>query len=891
MTIEPFNIINFKDMAYLRRLNAEDRLIDFIELLWHTAEPAREFVRGWAIEAVCLDGDSTLLTNYGPMAIRDIVDGRLNVEILSFNHASGKVEFRKIKNWMRSSGRSMLEIRLVSGRRIVCTHDHPVYVEGRGYVRADSVDAGSELLCLPGVLDGISGEKQTQTILLDRVQKKSRPSRGENDCVLGVQKKLFSLTFSGAWRNVQHAMFRGKEKETRNADMPKVRRGEIVGRKIMPRLRIGRPSLNARRLLSTMRERCENWSRSMGSICSAVWSILRKKMLWFVYSRLSSCFLYGTPTEVFGGFPGSATGGAEARRKEVLSVLGGWDYGCASRRREQAKQRTMEFGQLVPGLPQQTTQTSGRGDERFDCVSDFVAEIVRGIRIPEHVYNVEVEGNNNYFANEILLHNCEHLEAVTGGDIKRLIINVPPGFLKSMATCVFWPAWEWGPCEMPYNRYICTSYSSSLTERDNLRTLQVVHSPLFKEHWGDRFKANESMVKIMTDKTGWKLATSVGGVGTGERGDRVIVDDPNSVRQAESKIIRESTNSWMKEVMPTRLNDPRSSAIVLIQQRTHEEDVTGFLLSEGGDYEHLMIPMEWDGRRYTTSIGWTDPRTVEDISPDEPKEYWNVKGELAFPERFPLEVVERDKKIMGSFATAAQFQQMPVPRGGGIIKMDWWQRWGADDPKGLKFPPFDTVVAFYDGAYTVKEQNDPSAMAVLGTFMDNYPNPDPLWSGRLTGTPKVMLAQCWASRLALTDAVAKIDETCRKYKVSILLVENKANGHSVYQELHRLFRDKPYSVILSDPGSRDKVARAMSVAPLFENEMIYAPNTEWAIAAQNECATFPKGAHDDRVDAIVGALLWMRENNLLKREGEFISEERQLDYDEEEGRQTPLYWT
>ena len=213
---------------------------------------------------------------------------------------------------------------------------------------------------------------------------------------------------------------------------------------------------------------------------------------------------------------------------------------------------------------------------------------------------------------------CEHLEAVTSGDIKRLIINVPPGFLKSMATCVFWPAWEWGPCDMPFNRYICTSYSSSLTERDNLRTLQVVHSPLFKEHWGDRFKVNESMVKIMTDKTGWKLATSVGGVGTGERGDRVIVDDPNSVRQAESKIIRESTNSWMKEVMPTRLNDPRTSAIVLIQQRTHEEDVTGFLLSEGGDYEHLMIPMEWDGRRYTTSIGWTDPRTVEDISPDVP---------------------------------------------------------------------------------------------------------------------------------------------------------------------------------------------------------------------------------------------------------------------------------
>ena len=117
---------------------------------------------------------------------------------------------------------------------------------------------------------------------------------------------------------------------------------------------------------------------------------------------------------------------------------------------------------------------------------------------------------------------CEHLEAVADGDIKRLIINVPPGFAKSLTTNVFFPAWLWGPRRQPSLRFMSVSYSSQLTERDNLRLCQLVGSPVFKQHWGDVFTANESMVKVTNDKTGWKLATSVGGVGTGERADFLL---------------------------------------------------------------------------------------------------------------------------------------------------------------------------------------------------------------------------------------------------------------------------------------------------------------------------------------------------------------------------------
>ena len=480
---------------------------------------------------------------------------------------------------------------------------------------------------------------------------------------------------------------------------------------------------------------------------------------------------------------------------------------------------------------------------------------------------------------------AEHLQAITDGEIVRLIINVPPGTMKSLMTDVFWPAYEW--IRAPHHRYVCASYSSDLTERDNMRMCQLIHSPLYRRLWGDRFRANESRVKVINDKTGWKLATSVGGVGTGERGDRVIIDDALSVRQAESGVVRHSMQQWLRETMPTRLTDPRTSAIVAIEQRTHDEDATGTLLKDEGDYVHLMIPMEWDGRRYHTVIGWTDPRTVEDIDPqNDTREWWKVKGELCFPERFPAWVVERDKKAMGQHAVAGQFQQAPEPRGGAIIKREWWQQWGPDDPKGMRFPPFDCVIAWYDGAHTTKNQNDPCAMAVLGTFTDIQ-----------RGMPKVMLARAWSERMAINDAVIRIDQTARKYRVSILLVENKANGHDVVHELHRLFQDKPYSVVLADPrgnvqgrGGYDKVARAMSVVPIFEDEMVFAPRTDWAQAAIDECAIFPRGAHDDQVDAIVGGIRWMRDNGMLMRTIEAVEAERERVLTEDDrGRQPPLY--
>jgi predicted phage terminase large subunit-like protein len=141
-----------------------------------------------------------------------------------------------------------------------------------------------------------------------------------------------------------------------------------------------------------------------------------------------------------------------------------------------------------------------------------------------------------------------------------------------------------------------------------------------------------------------------------------------------------------------------------------------------------------------------------------------------------------------------------------------------------------------------------------------------------------MLVKCWAERLGLHDAIRKIDETCRRAKVSILLVENKATGLSVVQELHRLFVGKSYSVVEVSPGGTtaggDKVARAMSVVPMFENGMVYYPHTDWGREAVEECSVFPRGAHDDRVDCIVSGLRWLRDNGVLAMEDEWVEAER-----------------
>lgn len=474
---------------------------------------------------------------------------------------------------------------------------------------------------------------------------------------------------------------------------------------------------------------------------------------------------------------------------------------------------------------------------------------------------------------------CAHLEAVTDGRITRLLINVPPGFMKSLLTDVFWPAWEWGPKGLAHIRYVAFSYSSTLTERDNRRFAALITDVEYQDLYGDKVQPIRTGDRNVSNKaTGWKLASSVGGVSTGERGDRIILDDPHNVKEAESEIVRTETVRWFRESMSNRLNNMDTGAIVVIMQRVHGDDVSGVILEQGMDYVHLMIPMEYDWDRQTdangdpvyTSIGWYDPR----YDMGEPEE---VHGLLAWPERFSVARVEKMKVDGGPYMWASQYDQSPTPRGGGIFKREWWQLW--ESPNGT-FPVFDYVLASLDSAFTEQERNDPSALTIWGIFQ----NPE--------GYTRAMLVHAWRKHLEFSGnrgllgvlpneskgqwvvrtqkhwgLLEWVKYTCERFKVDHLLIEAKASGMSAAQEMQNRYGRLNFGVQLcAVKGSKE--ARALAAQPTFSQGLVYAPERDWSEMVISEMEAFPKHKYRDLTDSATQAVKYMREQGLLNTDAE-----------------------
>ena len=510
---------------------------------------------------------------------------------------------------------------------------------------------------------------------------------------------------------------------------------------------------------------------------------------------------------------------------------------------------------------------------------------------------------------------CEHLEAVTFGEVKRLLINIFPGAMKSLLTETFLPAWEWGPMKRTHYRYISFSYSASLTERDNDRFRSLITSPEYQKLYGPIQTAvkmeerpfrerdelgqvvlrNKTTIKVMNTKTGWKLASSVGGVATGERATRVIIDDPHSVVEAESERVRNETIRWFREAVSSRFDNLDVGALIIIMQRVHYDDVSGVALSPEFDYCHLCIPwffdpgrsFDKDGNLVTNAIGWSDPRA------DENNQDAN-EGEAAWLERFSAESMARLEREMGPYAWASQMQQSPVPRGEGIFKREWWQLWAPEDGK---FPMFDYLIASLDGAYTEDEENDPSALVVIGIFNQN-------------GKRGIMLVDAWRKHLQFSaprierlpqelllpgmpqkeaerrksifrartskdwGLMEWIEDTCNRRKVDKLLIEAKASGISAAQELQHRFGLQDWAIQLC-PVKGDKVARALAIQPTFSQGLVWAPDRDWAELVIEDMEIFPKGKYDDLTDAMTQALKYLRDTGLAQTTEEIHHEERE----------------
>ena len=478
---------------------------------------------------------------------------------------------------------------------------------------------------------------------------------------------------------------------------------------------------------------------------------------------------------------------------------------------------------------------------------------------------------------------AEHLQAVIDGDIQRLLINIPPRFGKSTITGVCLPAWTWAqprnsPTSGPGVQFLCASYGNPLALRDSVKCRSLIESPWYQQFWSDRFSLatdQNTKSRFKNDKGGERLITSVDAGVTGEGGAIIIIDDPNAANEAFSEATIQSTIDWWDRTMSTRLNDQKTGAYIVIQQRLAEDDLSGHILeNEPEDWVHLCLPMrmELDRRVYTVlgvdehgkNITWTDPRVKE--------------GELLAPNRFGDKEVKALERRLGPWGASGQLQQRPEPAGGGIIKREWWTLW--DDPN---FPLIDYILASLDTAFTEDEMNDPSAMTIWGVFSEHAqaqtsrvlaPDGRVAYDERLylDGAPKVMLMYAWTERLEFNALVTKSAQVCRKLKVDKLLIENKASGISVSQEIRRLYNRERWSVQLNDPKSMDKVSRLYSIQHIFSEGMVYAPDRTWAEKVITQVGQFPKGKHDDLVDTTSQALRHLRDIGLLTRSEERMGE-------------------
>jgi predicted phage terminase large subunit-like protein len=424
---------------------------------------------------------------------------------------------------------------------------------------------------------------------------------------------------------------------------------------------------------------------------------------------------------------------------------------------------------------------------------------------------------------------CDHLEAVTRGEMLRFICNMPPGMLKSILISVMWQAWEWGPMGLAHNRFLTSSWSDAYVKRDTRRTRDLILSDWYQSRWGANApkKTDQKKRVILTrfgeasfenTRKGFREGKPFGSLTSG-RGDRLVIDDPHSTETAESDAERKSTTRIFRESATTRINDPKKSAIVIVMQRLHTEDVTGVAEQLEQGYVVLRLPMEFEVEdRCTTPVGFVDPRTEE--------------GELLFPARMGPAEVKRDKKAMGSHATAGQFQQRPVPRGGGLFKREYF----ADKIK--KAAPYGTVwVRRWDLAATKKERAARTAGVKMGRAPDGT-----FWVGH-----SIIEQEEGAAVRRIIKTTAQTDGRL----IPIYLPQDPGQAGKV--QAQDFIANLAGWEVHAEPETGDKYTRAEPFAAQCEGGNVYIVEGSWNEAYIDELVQFPGGKFADQVDASSGA--------------------------------------
>ncbi len=417
---------------------------------------------------------------------------------------------------------------------------------------------------------------------------------------------------------------------------------------------------------------------------------------------------------------------------------------------------------------------------------------------------------------------CAHLQAVGDGKLHRLVANIAPGFGKSSTFSVAFPAWIW--TRNPQERFLCASYAMDLAIRDNRNCRMLIESEWYQLLFGDVFQmAGDQNVKSFyeNNKRGYRLCTAVRSSGTGKRGTCLIIDDPNNGMAGRAEV--EATVEWFGKTWSSRLNDQENGWMIVVGQRLYSNDLTNHVLSLG-DWEHLNLPTEYEpARKCYTSIGWEDPRTRE--------------GELLCSALLNAQSIVGMKASLGGMNYAAQFQQSPVPSGGGQFRKEWLRYFTESDeaylletPNGIRSVLKSQCWLFVTGdlAISSKQSADYTVFAV--------------WA--VTSERDLILIDLVRGHLSNPEQIKQLRLLHYQYPSAYFRIERVGYQLSLIQQaLAEGIPCREYNPV------RDKVSRASTAAIWMENGKIYfRKGAAWITELESELLLFPKAAHDDIVD-------------------------------------------
>jgi len=414
------------------------------------------------------------------------------------------------------------------------------------------------------------------------------------------------------------------------------------------------------------------------------------------------------------------------------------------------------------------------------------------------------------------------LEAVRRGDIRRLIIALPPRHLKSHCASIAFPAWYLG--HNPSNHVICVSYGQDLADKLARDCRRVMQSAWYKSLFPTRLADRLAVHDFTTTLLGTRMATSVGGVLTGRGGDLIMIDDALKPDEALSETRRKAVNDWYDNTLLSRLNDKTNGRIVIIMQRLHQEDLVG----------HVQEQEHWDLLSFP-AIAEQDERFLIE-SPFGSRWFERKTGEALHPEREPLASLAAIRERMGEYNFSSQFQQNPIPVGGAMVKVCWLRYYSATELPER----FDTILQSWD---TANKANELADFCVCTTW------------GRANG--QVYLLHVYRARLNYPDLKRKVKELARLHGARLILIEDKASGTQLIQDLQSEHL-RGVTAYVPPPGT-DKVMRLHTQTHWFENGDVLLPrNASWLNDYVTELTGFPGTKFDDQVDSTAQALDYMR---------------------------------